>query len=245
MLLIAYLSQILYSIMFAVVFKSPKFWIVFSCHQFINKSVASFYNFRYFFNLSFLYFLIKYFFILSVICSICFFSSLSYIKLFIGLLLSTITLLTVTLLFVLLFMLVVDCKLLFWNLNSISDRWWKTILFTLFLLLLLLLDILEVDVFFMFTITFINTCTYIFLLSFTFIPITYYPYLLNAPLIPPVLLLNYNYTGIYITSNLYGITPSIIFTYILNSSPSLYVNSYYSFAFNLFSWTNTYWDSLL
>lgn len=84
MLLIAYLSQILYSIMFAVVFKSPKFWIVFSCHQFINKSVASFYNFRYFFNLSFLYFLIKYFFILSVICSICFFSSLSYIKLFIG-----------------------------------------------------------------------------------------------------------------------------------------------------------------
>jgi len=84
MLLIADFSQIFYSIMFAVVFQNSEFWIIFPCHQLIHKSVASFNYFRYLLNLSFLDFLIKYFLIFSVIWTICFFSCLSDVKLFIG-----------------------------------------------------------------------------------------------------------------------------------------------------------------
>lgn len=84
MLLIAYLSKIFHSIMFAVVFQYSKFWVIFPCHQLINKGVAPLNYFCYLLNLSFLDFLIEYFLIFSVIWTICFFSCLSDIEFFIG-----------------------------------------------------------------------------------------------------------------------------------------------------------------
>lgn len=70
--------------MLAVIFQNPKFWVIFPCHQLINKSVTPFNYFCYLLNLSFLNFFIEYFLIFSVIRTVCFFSSLSDIEFFIG-----------------------------------------------------------------------------------------------------------------------------------------------------------------
>lgn len=84
MLLIAHLSKVFHPIVLTVIFKNSKLWIVFSCHQLIYKSIASFNYFRYFFNLSFLDFFVEDLFIFSVIWTTDFFDCMVNIELFVG-----------------------------------------------------------------------------------------------------------------------------------------------------------------